>query len=74
MSDNNFTNNFYVHGDGNTVNFSQTVDAGSHGNEALGLVLKFLLQLLLSPILIPLLLAANGYKRLADQESQEADA
>ena len=62
MSDNHYTNIFNISGDGNTVNFDQDIDAGN--NEALQMVLKFLLTLLLSPVLIPLILAANGYKMM----------
>jgi len=62
MSDNHYTNIFNVSGDGNTVNFDQDIDAGN--NEALALVLKFLVTILLSPVLIPLILAANGYKMM----------
>lgn len=67
MSDQNFTNNFYVSGTNNTVNFSQDIDNGSNGAEITGMVLKFLLTLLLSPIFIPVLLAANGIKMIQDQ-------
>ena len=66
MSDNHYTNIFNVSGDGNTVNFDQDIDAGNGGNEALGMVLKFLLTLLLSPVMLPLILMANGYKQLSD--------
>lgn len=62
MSDNNVTNIFHITGDGNTVHLDQ--DFGSDGNEALALVLKFLVTILLSPVLIPLILAANGYKMM----------
>ena len=62
MSDNHYTNIFNVSGDGNTVNFDQDIDAGN--NEALQMVLKFLLTLLLSPVLIPVILMANGYKMM----------
>lgn len=70
MSDQNFTNNFYVSGTNNTVNFSQDIDAGSDGAEVAGMVFKFVLAfigLLLSPILIPILLTAHGVKMLQDQ-------
>lgn len=67
MSDQHFTNNFYVSGNNNSVNFEQHIDAGSDGAEITGMVLKFLLTLLLSPIFIPILLAANGIKLLQDQ-------
>lgn len=62
MSDNHYTNIFNISGDGNTVNFDQDIDAGN--NEALQMVLKFLLTLLLSPVLIPVILMANGYKMM----------
>ena len=62
MSDNHYTNIFNVSGDGNTINFDQDIDAGN--NEALQMVLKFLLTLLLSPVLIPVILMANGYKMM----------
>ena len=62
MSDNHYTNIFNVSGDGNTVNFDQDIDAGN--NEALALVLKFLVTILLSPVLIPVILMANGYKMM----------
>jgi len=67
MSDNHYTNNFYVHGNGNTVNFSQSIESGSDGAEVAGMVFKFVLGfigLLLSPVLIPILLAANGVKMI----------
>ena len=67
MSDFNVTNVFNISGNGNTVNMSQDIDNGSNGAEITGMVLKFLLTLLLSPILIPVLLAANGIKLLQDQ-------
>ena len=67
MSDNHYTNIFNVSGDGNTVNFDQDIDAGN--NEALALVLKFLVTILLSPVLIPLILAANGYKMMLNGQS-----
>ena len=67
MSDFNVTNVFNISGNGNTVNMSQDIDAGSDGAEITGMVLKFLLTLLLSPIFIPVLLAANGIKLLQDQ-------
>lgn len=63
MSD--ITNIFNISGDGNTVNFEQ--NNGSDGNEALAIVLKFVLALILSPVLIPFLLTVNGYKMLQDQ-------
>lgn len=60
-------NTFNISGDGNTVNFEQNVTEGN--NEALALVLKFLLTLLLSPVIIPLLLAANGYKLMQGEQN-----
>jgi len=74
MSDQHFTNNFYVHGDNNTVNFSQSITTGSDGNEALQMVLKFLLTLLLSPIMLPFLMAANGMKMLKGDQGGDYDA
>ena len=62
MSDNHYTNIFNISGDGNTVNFDQHIDASN--NEALALVLKFLVTILLSPVLIPVILMANGYKMM----------
>ena len=53
-------NTFIISGDNNTVDIDQ--DFGSDGNEALALVLKFLVTILLSPVLIPLILGLNGYK------------
>lgn len=67
MSDLNITNIFNITGNGNTVNVSQDIDSGSNGAEITGMVLKFLLTLLLSPIFIPVLLAANGIKLLQEQ-------
>lgn len=64
-------NTFIVSGDGNTVSISQDIDASEGSNEALGMVLKFLLTLLLSPVIIPFLLAANGYKMLSGNESDD---
>ena len=55
-------NTFNISGDGNTVNFEQNVTEGN--NEALALVLKFLVTILLSPVLIPVILMANGYKMM----------
>jgi len=66
MSDNNFTNIFNISGDNNNVNFSQSIENGG-GAEMLGMVLKFLLTLLLSPVIIPFLLTVNGIKMLQDQ-------
>jgi hypothetical protein len=66
MSDQHTTNNFYVSGHHNVVNFHQEITAES--GEALAMVLKFCLTLLLAPIAIPFLLAANGYRMLADRE------
>lgn len=66
MSEQHFTNIFNVTGNNNTVNFTQDIDASDGGNEALGMVLKFLLTLLLSPVMLPLILMANGYKQLSD--------
>jgi len=60
MSENHYTNIFNVTGDGNTVNFEQ--HNGNDGNETLALVLKFLVTILLSPVLIPMILAMNGYR------------
>lgn len=71
MSDNHYTNIFNVSGDGNTVNFDQDIDAGN--NEALQMVLKFLLTLLLSPVLIPVILMANGYKMLGHGQLEDYD-
>ena len=62
MSDNHYTNIFNISGDGNTVNFDQDIDASN--NEALALVLKFLVTILLSPVLIPVILMAKGYKMM----------
>ncbi len=56
-------NTFIISGDGNTVDIDQ--DFGSDGNEALALVLKFLVTILLSPVLIPLILGLNGYKLMS---------
>lgn len=67
MSDNNFTNIFNISGDGNTVNMSQDIDAGGDGAEMLGMVLKFLVTILLSPILIPLVLGMNGYRMIQEK-------
>lgn len=64
-------NTFIISGDNNTVDIDQ--DFGSNGNEALALVLKFLVTILLSPVLIPFLLAANGYKMLNGQNMLEGD-
>lgn len=71
MSENHYTNIFNVTGDGNTVSFEQSIDSGSA--EMLGMVLKFLLALLLSPIMIPFLLTANGIKLLQDGGDQDGD-
>lgn len=62
-------NIFNISGDNNEVNFTQT--NGSDGNEALALVLKFLVTILLSPVLIPAILAMNGYKLMQDQNRLE---
>ena len=70
MSDQNFTNVFNISGDGNTVNFTQSIDASDGGNEALSMVLKFLLTLLLSPVMLPILLMANGYKQLSSNDGE----
>lgn len=59
-------NTFIISGDNNTVSIDQ--DFGSDGNEALALVLKFLVTILLSPVLIPAILAMNGYKMMQDQK------
>ena len=67
MSDFNVTNVFNINGNGNSVSVSQDINNGSNGAEMMGMVLKFLLTLLLSPVLIPVLLAANGIKLLQDQ-------
>lgn len=65
MSD--YNNEFHIGGQNNTVNIAQTYQDGS--NEALALVLKFLLTLLLSPVLIPLILAMNGYKLMQGDQN-----
>ncbi len=67
MSENHYTNIFNISGDGNTVNFEQ--NNGSDGNEALALVLKFLVTILLSPVLIPMILAMNGYKLMQGEQN-----
>ena len=72
MNEQHFTNNFYVSGNNNSVNFEQHIDARSDGAEMMGMVLKFLVTILLSPIMIPLLLAANGVKMI-QQERQGGD-
>jgi len=67
MSDQHFTNIFNVTGNGNTINVNQHIDAGSDGAEVAGMAMKFVLAfvgLLLSPILIPILLTANGIKMI----------
>lgn len=60
----NFNNEFNIGGSHNTVNVTQTFNDGN--NEALGMVLKFLVTILLSPVLIPMLLAMNGYKLMQE--------
>ena len=69
MSDNHYTNIFHVSGNNNTVHFEQSIENDSGGAEMVGMVLKFLLTLLLSPIIIPFLLTANGVKMLHDQRN-----
>jgi len=64
-----YNNEFHIGGQNNTVNITQTFSDGN--NEALGLVLKFLLTLLLSPVIIPFLLAANGYKMMTGNGSDD---
>lgn len=71
MSDNHYTNIFNVSGDGNAVNFDQSIDAGN--NEALQMILKFLVTILLSPVLIPLILTMNGYKMMQDNQNLLGD-
>lgn len=71
MSDHNYTNIFNISGDNNEVNFTQDIDAGSDGAEMLGMVLKFLFTILLSPVLIPAILAMNGYKLMQGQGQLE---
>lgn len=59
-------NTFIVSGNNNTVSIDQDFNEGN--NEALALVLKFLVTILLSPVLIPLILAANGYKLMSGSD------
>jgi hypothetical protein len=56
-------NTFIISGDNNTVSIDQDFNEGN--NEALALVLKFLVTILLSPVLIPMILAMNGYKMVS---------
>lgn len=78
MSDQHFTNIFNITGNGNTINVSQSVTNGSDGAEVAGMVFKFVLAfigLLLSPVLIPILLAANGVKMIqAERQGGDYDA
>lgn len=69
MSDNHFTNIFHVTGNNNTVNVRQDIDASNGGADMLGMVLKFLGMIILSPVLIPLILGMNGYKMIQDQRN-----
>ena len=62
----NYNNEFNIGGSHNTVNITQEFNDGN--NEALEMVLKFLVTILLSPVLIPMLLAMNGYKMLQDEK------
>ncbi len=72
MSDNHYNNNFLIHGDGNNVTIHQRI--GNDSNEALALVLKFLITILLSPIFIPLLLTLNGVRLLQESQQEGDDA
>jgi len=72
MSDQHFTNIFNITGNGNTVNVTQDIDSG--GAEVAGMVMKFVLAfvgLLLSPILIPILLTANGIKMIQAERGND---
>lgn len=69
MADQHIENHFVVNGHHNVVNFHQEIT--SESSEALALVLKFCLTLLLSPIAIPFLLAVNGYRLLAEKDIHE---
>lgn len=69
MSD--YNNEFHIGGQNNTVNITQSFTDGN--NEALALVLKFLVTILLSPVLIPLILGMNGYKLVTGQSMLEDD-
>lgn len=74
MSDQHFTNIFNVSGNNNTVNFSQHIENDSGGAEVAGMVMKFVLAfvgLLLSPILIPILLTANGIKMIQAERGND---
>lgn len=67
MSD--YNNEFNIGGHHNTVNITQSYSDGN--NEALEMILKFLVTIILSPVLIPLILGMNGYKLL--QWDEEPD-
>lgn len=69
MSD--FHNEFHIGGQGNTVHIHQEFIDGN--NEALGMILKFLLTILLSPVTIPMILMANGYKMLQEGENDDGN-
>jgi len=73
MSDQHITNNFFVTGDGNSIDFDQSITSESGALKALELVLKFLLAVLLSPVLIPIILGANGYRMLRDSRQGGSD-
>ena len=67
----NYNNEFNIGGSNNTVNIAQTFNDGN--TQALEMVLKFLVTILLSPVMIPLILAANGYKLMQDRGQLEDD-
>jgi CheY-like chemotaxis protein len=63
----NYNNEFNIGGTNNTVNITQTYTDGN--NEALQMILKFLITLILSPVLIPAILAMNGYKLMQGEQN-----